>query len=110
MDFLRSRQELKRAKLIIEVVQMYDSVSARSRQRIEEKIEEMRDKQTREAVQEVLEFNRTPSDLKGQVDKFVIGQEKGKKASRQICYWAGKRKESYLYSNCFSLSEVGESS
>jgi ATP-dependent Clp protease ATP-binding subunit ClpX len=79
MDFLRSRQELKRAKLIIEVVQMYDSVSARSRQRIEEKIEEMRDKQTREAVQEVLEFNRTPSDLKGQVDKFVIGQEKGKK-------------------------------
>jgi ATP-dependent Clp protease ATP-binding subunit ClpX len=42
-------------------------------------MEEMRDKQTREAVQEVLEFNRTPSDLKGQVDKFVIGQEKGKK-------------------------------
>ena len=58
---------------------MYDSVSARSRQRIEEKMEEMRDKQTREAVQEVLEFNRTPSELKGQVDKFVIGQEKGKK-------------------------------
>jgi ATP-dependent Clp protease ATP-binding subunit ClpX len=58
---------------------MYDSVSARSRERIEEKMEEMRDKQTREAVQEILEFNRTPADLKGEIDRFVIGQEKGKK-------------------------------
>jgi ATP-dependent Clp protease ATP-binding subunit ClpX len=78
MDFLRSRQELKIVKLI-EVVQMYDSVSAKSRQRIEGKMEEMQERQTREAVQEIIEFNRTPSDLKGQVDQFVIGQEKGKK-------------------------------
>ncbi|MCW4052451.1 MAG: hypothetical protein NWE78_04475, partial [Candidatus Bathyarchaeota archaeon] len=62
-----------------EVVQMYDSVSAKSRQRIEGKMEEMQERQTREAVQEIIEFNRTPSDLKGQVDQFVIGQEKGKK-------------------------------
>ncbi|MGW8222267.1 MAG: hypothetical protein ACWGP1_08995 [Syntrophobacteria bacterium] len=58
---------------------MYDSVSAKSRLRIEEKMEEMHDRQTREAVQEVIGFNRTPSELKGQVDQFVIGQEKGKK-------------------------------
>jgi ATP-dependent Clp protease ATP-binding subunit ClpX len=58
---------------------MYDSVSAKSRLRIEEKMEEMQERQTREAVQEVIGFNRTPSELKGQVDQFVIGQEKGKK-------------------------------
>ncbi len=58
---------------------MYDSISARSRQRIDEKLEQMRDEQTREVVREVIEFNKTPSDLKGQIDKFVIGQERGKK-------------------------------
>jgi ATP-dependent Clp protease ATP-binding subunit ClpX len=42
-------------------------------------MEEMRDQQTRDAVQEVIEFNKTPSDLKGLIDQFVIGQEKGKK-------------------------------
>jgi ATP-dependent Clp protease ATP-binding subunit ClpX len=58
---------------------MFDRVSDNSRQRIELKMEEMRDQQTREAVQEVIEFNRTPSDLKGLIDQFVIGQEKGKR-------------------------------
>ena len=58
---------------------MFDRVSDNSRQRIEVKMEEMRDQQTREAVQEVIEFNRTPSDLKGLIDQFVIGQEKGKR-------------------------------
>ena len=58
---------------------MFDRVSDNSRQRIETKMEEMRDQQTREAVQEVIEFNRTPSDLKGLIDRFVIGQEKGKR-------------------------------
>ncbi|MBW2722090.1 MAG: AAA family ATPase [Deltaproteobacteria bacterium] len=58
---------------------MYDSVSAKSRQRIEGKMEGMQERQTREAVQEIIEFNRTPSELKGQIDQFVIGQGKGKK-------------------------------
>ncbi|MEJ2364478.1 MAG: AAA family ATPase [Deltaproteobacteria bacterium] len=58
---------------------MFDRVSDNSRQRIETKMEEMRDQQTREAVQEVIEFNRTPSDLKALIDQFVIGQEKGKR-------------------------------
>jgi ATP-dependent Clp protease ATP-binding subunit ClpX len=58
---------------------MYDSVSAKSKLRIEAKMEEMQERQTREAVQEIIEFNRTPSELKRQVDQFVIGQEKGKK-------------------------------
>ncbi len=43
---------------------MFDRVSDHSRQRIETKMEEMRDQQTREAVQEVIEFNQTPSELK----------------------------------------------
>ena len=51
---------------------MYDSVSAKSRLRIEEKMEEMQERQTREAVQEVIGFNRTPSELKGQVDLSLI--------------------------------------
>ena len=58
---------------------MYDSVSAKSKLRIEAKMEEMQERQTREAVQEVIEFNKTPSELKEQVDQFVIGQEKAKK-------------------------------
>jgi ATP-dependent Clp protease ATP-binding subunit ClpX len=58
---------------------MQDRISETSRLRIAEKMEEMRDRRTREAVQEVIEFNKTPSELKEEIDKFVIGQEKGKK-------------------------------
>ncbi|UCG14588.1 MAG: AAA family ATPase [Deltaproteobacteria bacterium] len=58
---------------------MYDGVSEQSRQRIREKIGLLREEQTFEAVREVIEFDRTPADIKTAMDGFVIGQEKGKK-------------------------------
>jgi ATP-dependent Clp protease ATP-binding subunit ClpX len=58
---------------------MYDGISDSSRERIEEGIAELRETQTSAAVQQIIEFNKTPADLKAIMDKFVIGQEKGKK-------------------------------
>ena len=51
----------------------------RRRERIEEKIIQMRADQEFDAVREIIEFNKTPSDLKADMDRFVIGQEQGKK-------------------------------
>ena len=58
---------------------MIDGISEQKRRRIEAKLEELKEKQTQEAVQHILEFNKTPAELKEAVDRFVIGQEKGKK-------------------------------
>jgi len=58
---------------------MYYSMSQQSKQRIEEKIAELKRQQVLEAVEHIIEFNSTPSELKKEMDKFVIGQEKGKK-------------------------------
>jgi ATP-dependent Clp protease ATP-binding subunit ClpX len=49
------------------------------RRRLAEKVEQFRHRQVDEAVQHVLEFDKTPAALKAEVDRFVIGQEKGKK-------------------------------
>lgn len=56
-----------------------DSMSKQRKDRIEEKIAQMKTGQEMEAVLEVIEFNKTPSDLKAEMDRFVIGQEQGKK-------------------------------
>ncbi len=56
-----------------------DGLSDRSRQRINDRIELLREEQTLEAVQEIIEFDRTPAQLKAAMDDFIIGQEKGKK-------------------------------
>ena len=58
---------------------MDDGISKLKQERIEEKIVQLRADQEIEAVQEIIEFNKTPSDLKADMDKFVIGQEQGKK-------------------------------
>jgi ATP-dependent Clp protease ATP-binding subunit ClpX len=39
----------------------------------------MREEHTFEAVQEIIQFDKTPAELKLDMDRFVIGQEKGKK-------------------------------
>ncbi len=57
----------------------HDSISGRSRQRIEDKIELAREEQTSRAVQAIIEFDKTPADLKAEMDGFIIGQERGKK-------------------------------
>ncbi|MDH3955926.1 MAG: hypothetical protein OET81_04485, partial [Desulfobacteraceae bacterium] len=51
----------------------------RRRERIEDKILQMRANQEYEVVREIIEFDKTPADLKADMDRFVIGQEQGKK-------------------------------
>src|SRR4030067_90110 len=58
---------------------MVERISPQSRQQIEEKLGEVRGGQIGEAVAQILEFDKTPTDLKAFMDRFVIGQEKGKK-------------------------------
>jgi ATP-dependent Clp protease ATP-binding subunit ClpX len=58
---------------------MVERISPQSRQQIEEKLGEFRGGQIGEAVAQILEFDKTPTDLKAFMDRFVIGQEKGKK-------------------------------
>jgi ATP-dependent Clp protease ATP-binding subunit ClpX len=61
------------------MMDIYDGLSEPSRQRIKEKMELLREEQTSRAVQEIIEFDKTPADLKAAMDGFIIGQEKGKK-------------------------------
>ncbi|MCI0561490.1 MAG: hypothetical protein MN733_23630, partial [Nitrososphaera sp.] len=58
---------------------MTDRISEHSRQQIREKIGELREHQITDAVHQIIEFDKTPADLKAYMDRFVIGQEKGKK-------------------------------
>jgi len=60
-------------------MEMDDGISKQKEQRIEAKIAQLRESQEREAVQEIIDFEKTPSDLKADMDRFVIGQEQGKK-------------------------------
>jgi len=57
----------------------HEGMSERSRRRIKDKIELLREEQTMEAVQEIIEFDRTPVQLKAAMDRFIMGQERGKK-------------------------------
>lgn len=58
---------------------MDDGISKQKQQRIEEKIVQVRKDHEVEAVQGIIEFDKTPSDIKADMDRFVIGQELGKK-------------------------------
>ncbi len=58
---------------------MMEPISPQSRQQIREKLGELRENQLGEAVKQILEFDKTPADLKAYMDRFVIGQEQGKK-------------------------------
>ena len=55
------------------------SLTEEKRRRIAEKMEQFRQRQVGDAVEHILEFNKTPTTLKSELDRFVIGQEKGKK-------------------------------
>lgn len=61
------------------MTQSREGISGRSRQRIEDKIEQLREEQTARAVREIIEFDKTPAELKAAMDDFIIGQERGKK-------------------------------
>lgn len=58
---------------------MVERISPQSRQQIKAKLDELRDGQVGDAVARIIEFGRTPADLKAYMDRFVIGQERGKK-------------------------------
>jgi ATP-dependent Clp protease ATP-binding subunit ClpX len=58
---------------------MYNKISEQSQQRIEEKMGKLRERLANEALRHIIEFAKTPAELKGEMDRFVIGQEKGKK-------------------------------
>lgn len=58
---------------------MADRISEQSKQQIREKLEELREYQIAEAVHQIIEFDKTPSAVKAFMDRFVIGQEQGKK-------------------------------
>jgi|UniRef100_A0A7C3WIN3 ATP-dependent Clp protease ATP-binding subunit ClpX len=58
---------------------MTNGLYEQKRRRIQEKLEEFREQKLGGTIQHILEFNQTPADLKAEIDKFVIGQERGKK-------------------------------
>ncbi len=58
---------------------MGNNISEQTRNRIGEKLSQMKDHKSVEAVQQIIEFNKTPVALKNHMDRFVIGQEGGKK-------------------------------
>ena len=58
---------------------MVERLSPESRRQIGEKLGELRENQVGAAVQQIIEFDKTPTDLKAYMDRFVIGQDTGKK-------------------------------
>ncbi|MBU0698188.1 MAG: hypothetical protein KKE59_01990, partial [Proteobacteria bacterium] len=58
---------------------MDDGLSKERQKLIEEKIAHLREGHEMEVVHGIIAFNKTPSDFKAEMDRFVIGQEKGKK-------------------------------
>ncbi len=58
---------------------MHNDISDYSRVRIKEKIDHVRELRTAETVEHIIAFDKTPAQLKTEMDRFVIGQEKGKK-------------------------------
>lgn len=58
---------------------MMERMSPETRRQIREKLVELRENQIGEALRQIIEFDKTPVALKAHMDRFVIGQEKGKK-------------------------------
>ena len=55
-------------------MKMDDRGPKERQERIEEKLARMKSGQEQEAVQQIIDFNKTPADLKVVMDRFVIGQ------------------------------------
>lgn len=54
-------------------------IPEQTRNRIQEMLGQKKEQQAEAAIQHIIEFNKTPVDIKGYMDRFVIGQETGKK-------------------------------
>ncbi|MEJ2226066.1 MAG: AAA family ATPase [Syntrophobacterales bacterium] len=58
---------------------MYDEMKRQQQNRIKEKLEQLRERQVKDIIEQIVEFNKTPAELKGELDRFIIGQDPGKK-------------------------------
>lgn len=58
---------------------MAGKLTEETRQRIAEKMAQLKEEHSADAIRHIIEFNKTPVDLKAYMDRFVIGQEKGKR-------------------------------
>ena len=58
---------------------MHDDMKRQQQKRIKEKLEQLREHQVSDIVQQIMEFKKTPAELKGELDRFIIGQDPGKK-------------------------------
>ncbi len=58
---------------------MGGKLTEETRQRISERMAQLKEEQSTDAVRNIIEFNKTPVDIKAHMDRFVIGQDEGKK-------------------------------
>tara|TARA_Y100000034_G_scaffold41320_2_gene50861 strand:- start:19233 stop:20351 length:1119 start_codon:yes stop_codon:yes gene_type:complete len=56
-----------------------NQISEERKQKIEGIMNERKEQNMRESLQPILEFNQTPVEIKTYLDKYIIGQEEGKK-------------------------------
>lgn len=56
-----------------------EPLAPESRWKIQEKMDGVRERKTLQTVEHITRFDKTPSQLKAEMDRFVIGQERGKK-------------------------------
>ena len=58
---------------------MHDDMKRQQQKRIKEKLEQLRERQVSDVMQQIMEFKKTPAELKDELDRFIIGQDPGKK-------------------------------
>src|SRR5512135_2294910 len=58
---------------------MSGKLTEETKQRIAEKMAQAKDEHSIDALNHIIEFNKAPSDIKAHMDRFVIGQDQGKK-------------------------------
>ncbi|MFZ5447915.1 MAG: AAA family ATPase [Thermodesulfobacteriota bacterium] len=58
---------------------MHDEISRQKKQQIKEKLGQLKERQVSETVRQILEFDKTPAALKADLDRFIVGQDTGKK-------------------------------
>lgn len=58
---------------------MGGKLTEETKQRIAERMAQLKDDRSTDAVKHIIEFNKTPVDIKKHMDRYVIGQDNGKK-------------------------------
>ena len=58
---------------------MAGKLTEETKERIAQRMAQLKEEQSSEAINHIIEFNQAPSDIKAHMDRFVIGQDHGKK-------------------------------